>query len=184
MNTKLLAICDSQGRPQNLFVTAGQVSDYIGAQAMLSSLPKVNWLLRDHCYDADWFRETLKDKRIRPCTSGRKQRKTPVNYDNRRNKRRNRIEIMFGRPKDWRHLTTQYNTCPKVFLSEIALAASVIYWPRTPKLCKDSGASGYAIKCRRSRGNGFELRTKATCFARWIAYILRKIIIMVFVLSD
>ncbi len=28
MNTKLHAICDSQGRPLNLFVTAGQVSDY------------------------------------------------------------------------------------------------------------------------------------------------------------
>jgi hypothetical protein len=27
MNTKLHAICDSQGRPLNLFVTAGQVSD-------------------------------------------------------------------------------------------------------------------------------------------------------------
>tara|TARA_R100000322_G_scaffold124442_1_gene81192 strand:+ start:3523 stop:3702 length:180 start_codon:yes stop_codon:yes gene_type:complete len=31
MNTKLHAICDSQGRPLNLFVTADQVSDYIGA---------------------------------------------------------------------------------------------------------------------------------------------------------
>jgi transposase len=41
MNTKLHAICDSQGRPINLFVTAGQVSDYIGARALLSSLP--NW---------------------------------------------------------------------------------------------------------------------------------------------
>ncbi len=35
-------ICDSQGRPLNLFVTAGQVSDYIGARALVSSLPKVN----------------------------------------------------------------------------------------------------------------------------------------------
>ncbi|MEQ3669519.1 MAG: IS5 family transposase, partial [Pseudophaeobacter sp.] len=30
MNTKLHAICDREGRPLNLFVTAGQVSDYIG----------------------------------------------------------------------------------------------------------------------------------------------------------
>ena len=29
MNTKLHAICDSKGRPLNLFVTAGHVSDYI-----------------------------------------------------------------------------------------------------------------------------------------------------------
>lgn len=33
MNTKLHAICDSEGRPIDLFVMAAQVSDYIGARA-------------------------------------------------------------------------------------------------------------------------------------------------------
>ena len=92
MNTKLHAICDSQGRPLNLFVTAGQVSDYIGARALLSSLPKVDWLLGDRGYDADWFREALQDKGMRACIPGRKQRETPVKYDKRRYKQRNRIE--------------------------------------------------------------------------------------------
>jgi len=41
----LYAICDSQGRPLNLFVTAGQVGDYIGARALLNRLPTVDWLL-------------------------------------------------------------------------------------------------------------------------------------------
>lgn len=97
MNTKLHAICDSQGRPIDMFVTAGQVSDYVGARALLSGLPKVKWLLGDRGYDADWFREALQDKGIRACIPGRKKRKTPVKYDKRRYKRRNRIEIMFGR---------------------------------------------------------------------------------------
>ena len=44
MNTKLYAICDSQGRPLDLFITAGQVSDYIGARALLGGLPNVKWL--------------------------------------------------------------------------------------------------------------------------------------------
>jgi len=127
-NTRLHAICDSQGRPLNLFVTAGQVSDYIGARALLSSLPDVDWLLGDRGYDADWFREALEDKGIRACIPGRKQRKTTVKYDKRRYKRRNRIEIMFGRLKDWRRVATRYDRCPKVFLSAIALAATVIYW--------------------------------------------------------
>jgi transposase len=83
MNTKLHAICDSQGRPLSLFVTAGQVSDYIGARALLSSLPKVDWLLGDRGYDADWFREALKDKGIRACIPGRKQRKKAVKYPSR-----------------------------------------------------------------------------------------------------
>ncbi len=61
MNTKLHAVSDSQGRPISFFVTAGQVSDYIGARALLSSLPNVEWLLGDRGYDAEWFREALQD---------------------------------------------------------------------------------------------------------------------------
>ena len=128
MNTKLHAICDSQGRPLNLFVTAGQVSDYVGARALVSRLPRVHWLLGDRDYDTDWFRETLKDKGIRACIPGRKQRKKPVKNDKRRYKRRDRIEIMFGRLKYWRRVATRYDRCPNVFLSAIALAALVIYW--------------------------------------------------------
>ncbi|MCW2303557.1 transposase [Rhodovulum sulfidophilum] len=109
MNTKLHAICDSKGRPLNLFVTAGPVNDYIGARALLGTLPTVDWLLGDRGYDADWFRDALKDKGIRACIHGRKQRKTPVKYDKRRYKRRNRIEIMFGRFKDWRRVATRYD---------------------------------------------------------------------------
>ena len=78
MNTKLHAICDSQGRPLDLFVTAGQVSDYIGARALLSSLPTVKSLLGDRGYDADWLREALQDKGIQACIPSRKQRKTPI----------------------------------------------------------------------------------------------------------
>ena len=64
MNNKLHAICDSQGGMLNLSVTAAQVSDYIGAQAFLNSLSNVDWLLCERSYDADWFKEELKDKGI------------------------------------------------------------------------------------------------------------------------
>ncbi len=128
MNTKLHAICDSQSRLLNLFVTAVQVSDYIGERAVLSSLPDVDWLAGDRGDDADWFRKTLKGKGIRACIPARKQRNKPVKNEKRRYKRRNRIKIMFGRLKDWRRVATRYNRCPKVFLSAIALEALVIYW--------------------------------------------------------
>ena len=90
----------------------------------MSRLPNVKWLLGDPGHDAGWFREALQDKGIRACIPGRKKRKKPVKY----HKRRNRIEIMFGRLKDWRRVATRYDRCPKVFLSAIALAALVIYW--------------------------------------------------------
>ena len=56
------------------------------------------------------------------------RKKSTVRYDKRRYRRRNRIERMFGRLKDWRRVATRYDRCPKVFLSAIALAATVIFW--------------------------------------------------------
>ena len=128
MNTKLHAVTDAIGRPIRFFLTAGQVSDYTGARALMSSLPAAEWLLGDRGYDADWLREALETKKIKPCIPGRKSRDRTIRYDKRRYKRRNRIEIMFGRLKDWRRVATRYDRCPKVFLSAIALAALVIYW--------------------------------------------------------
>lgn len=53
MNTKLHAVTDADGRPIRFFMTAGQVSDYTGAAALIGSLPKAVWLLADRGYDAD-----------------------------------------------------------------------------------------------------------------------------------
>lgn len=65
-------------------------------------LAKAEWLLADRCYDADWFRQALKGKGIRPCIPDRKSRGRPIRHDKRRYKRCNRIEIMFGWLKDSR----------------------------------------------------------------------------------
>jgi transposase len=45
MNTKLHAVTDANGRPLSFFMTAGQVSDYTGAAALLDDLPKAQWML-------------------------------------------------------------------------------------------------------------------------------------------
>jgi len=58
----------------------------------------------------------------------RKSRKKTVKYDKRRYKRRNHIEIMFGRLKDWRRVAMRYDRCPQTYLSAIALAAAVLFW--------------------------------------------------------
>ena len=104
------------------------MSDYVGARALCSSLPTIDWLIADRGYEADWFRESLQDKGIRPCIPGRASRGKVVRYDTRRYKRGNRIEIIFGRLKDCRRVATRYDRCPKVLLSAIALAAAVIFW--------------------------------------------------------
>jgi len=85
-------------------------------------------MLGDRGYDADWFRDALEEKGIRPCIPGPKSREKPVKYDKRKYKRRNRIDMMFGRIKDWRRVVTRYDRCPTVFFSAICLAAIVIFW--------------------------------------------------------
>ena len=37
------------------------------------------WLLADHSYDADWFRDALKDKGIKPCIPGRSRSESQSN---------------------------------------------------------------------------------------------------------
>ena len=90
----------------------------------MNGLPATDWLPGDLGYDTNWFREALIEKGIKPCIPGRKSRGKPVTYD----KRRYRIEIMFGRLKDWRRVATRYDRCPKAFLSAVALVATVMFW--------------------------------------------------------
>lgn len=73
INTKLHAVTDRNGRPLDFFMTAGQVSDYTGAQPF-RTIPSAKWMLADRGHDADWFRNVLGEKGIKPCIPGRKSR--------------------------------------------------------------------------------------------------------------
>jgi transposase len=42
--------------------------------------------------------------------------------------KRNRIEIMLGRLKDWRRIATCYDRFLTVFFSALCLAATVLFW--------------------------------------------------------
>ncbi len=109
-----------------MLLSEGQMSDYKGAALMLDALPKAKAMLGDRGYDADWFREALQAKGITPCIPGRKSRTEPVKYDKRRYKSRNRIEIMFGRLKDWRRVATRYDKLLANYEGFVRLAAITI----------------------------------------------------------
>ena len=106
-------------------MTAGQVSDYIGDLACSTSFPKLNG-----CSRTVAMMPTGSAMRCRKRASlpDQKSREEAVKYDKRRYKRRNRIEIIFGRLKDFRRVKTRYDRCPTAFFSAIALAAIVIFW--------------------------------------------------------
>ena len=43
-------------------------------------------------------------------------------------RQRHKIEIMFGRIKDWRRIAMRYDRCAPTFFSTICLAATVIFY--------------------------------------------------------
>ena len=128
MNTRLHAVADANGRPLSFFMTAGQVSDSTGAAALLDDLPRAQRPLGDRGHDAHWFRDALHAKGIQPCILGRRSRNEPVRYDKRRYRRGSRIEIMFGRLKNWRRGATRYDRCLTAFFLAIVVAATAIFW--------------------------------------------------------
>lgn len=111
-----------------MILTAGQVSDYKGAAALLPELPAAKELLADRGYDANWFRRALCEKGICPCIPSRKNRKIQIPYDKVAYKKRHLIENMFAKLKDWRRIATRYDRCAHTFLSAICIAASVIFY--------------------------------------------------------
>jgi transposase len=111
-----------------MFLSAGQTSDYTGAAALVRSLPPAGVLLADRGYDANWFRNALTDMGILPCIPSRKNRKVEIEHDALLYRKRHKIENMFGALKDWRRIATRYDRCADLFLSAIALAATLLFW--------------------------------------------------------
>jgi transposase len=111
-----------------MYLSAGQTSDYIGARALLDALPPAGVLLADRGYDADWFRNALKERDIQPCIPSRRCRKTTASHNTDLYRKRHKVENMFARLKDWRRIATRYDRCADLFLSACALAAAVMFW--------------------------------------------------------
>ena len=112
-----------------MLLSEGQMSDYKGAALMIDAFPKAKALLGDKGYDADWFRQALSERGITPCIPSKANRKARIDYDKTLYRQRHKIENMFGRLKDWRRIATRYDRCAHAFMSAIAIAATIIFWP-------------------------------------------------------
>ncbi len=75
---QLHAVTNTEGRPIRFFPSAGQVSDYTDALALLDTLLRAHWLLADRGYNVDWLRDVLLDRGTRPCIPGRTSRERRV----------------------------------------------------------------------------------------------------------
>lgn len=85
-------------------------------------------LLADKAYDADSLRNWLKRQKIKAVIPSTATRRTPYPLDRKVYRRRNVIERMFCRLKNWRRIATRYDRHAQNYLSGLALAAIICEW--------------------------------------------------------
>ncbi|WCR20136.1 hypothetical protein [Paracoccus alcaliphilus] len=64
---RLRILSDNKGRPLDFFLFPGKKADSRGALVLLRHLPKMKRFPGNKTYDADWLRDDLKDRGMRPC---------------------------------------------------------------------------------------------------------------------
>ena len=111
-----------------MMLSAGQMNDQKGANILAPLLPKARELIADRGYDSNTFRAALAERGIVACIPLKKNRKAPIPYDKKLYRQLHRIEITFGRLKDWRRIATRYDRCATTFFGAITLAVIVIFW--------------------------------------------------------
>ena len=89
--------------------------------------PKI--MLADKGFDGDGVRSALLLKGISPSFPPRANRVDPPVCDFKAYKDRNRIERMFSKQKQFRHITTRYDKTKLSYAGFLALAAAQIWLP-------------------------------------------------------
>jgi transposase len=128
--SKIHALADDLGRPVAFTLTPGNIADISVARDLLETLAPPKRLLADKAYDADSLRNWLKTRRVQAVIPSTATRRTPYPLDKTAYKRRNLIERMFCRLKDWRRIATRYDRTARNFLSALALAATLTFWAK------------------------------------------------------
>ena len=127
MSTKVHVLVDALGNPLKIVLTAGQVHDLTGADALLPEM-KAKSLLADKAYDAD--------KRViaPPTAAGKtavipskKNRLIPRNYDKVLYEARHLIENFFCWVKRFRAIATRYDKTARNFRAAFQMVA-VLCW--------------------------------------------------------
>jgi transposase len=118
---------DALGNPLAFFLTAGQVHDLEGADALLPQMQAAA-LLADKAFDADErVIEPLLAAGKTPVIPPRSNRKVLRSYDKEMYKWRHLMENFYCKLKQYRAIATRYDKTARNFLAGIHLAAAVIW---------------------------------------------------------
>jgi transposase len=142
-------LADDRGRPVAFALTPGNVADITMAIPLLAAVDKPRRLLADKAYDADSFRNWLKQRRIKAVIPSTATRRAPYPLDQKSYRRRNVIERMFCKLKNWRRIATRYDRHAQNYLSGLALAAIMCLWTSMSPQPSPHRARFAALRIRR-----------------------------------
>jgi transposase len=121
---KIHCLGDARGRPLAFHLTGGEAADCTAYEALID-LPDIapDAMLADKGYDSNAIRDDLKQRGIRPVIPPRSNRRTPIRWNKRLYRERNRIERMIGHLKINRAIATRYDKFAESFLGMLHLAS-------------------------------------------------------------
>ncbi len=121
-------MADDRGKPVAFALTPGNVADISMAVPLLGAVAPPKRLIADKAYDAESLRRWLTKHRIKAVIPSTASRTVPYPLDRRAYKRRNVIERLFCRLKNWRRIATRYNRLARNYLVALALVAAATEW--------------------------------------------------------
>jgi transposase len=104
------------------------VADLSMALPLLEAVVPPRRLIADKAYDVDRLRTWLKTRHIKAVIPSTATRTRPYPLDRVAYRRRNLIERLFGRLKNWRRVATRYDRLARNYLAGLALIAVVTEW--------------------------------------------------------
>ena len=102
-------MANAEGKPIAFVLTPGNVADSSVAATLLDDIAPPCRLLADKAYDADHLRKRLEAGGTEVIIPSNGTRRHPYPLDRTAYRRRNVIERMFCRMKDWRRVATRYD---------------------------------------------------------------------------
>ena len=100
------------------------------AVPLLGAVDPPRRLIADKAYDVDSLRTWLKARRIRAVIPSTAARTVPYPLNRVAYRRRNLIERLFGRLKNWRRIATRYDRLARNYLAALALVAVAAEWTK------------------------------------------------------
>jgi transposase len=123
-------LADDRGRPVAFALTPGNVADSTMAVPLLSAVEQPRRLIADKAYDVDSLRGWLRARRVKAVIPSTATRTVPYPLDRPAYRRRNGIERLFGRLKNWRRIATRYDRLARNYMAALALVAVTAEWAK------------------------------------------------------